>query len=123
MQKGHFKNLKLMWVLKGLLASYIVTAGLLLTISFLLYKFDMGEDMVRTGILATYVLSAFTGGFIMGKLMTEKRYIWGFMMGCIYFFVLLIISVGLYRMVPAVHDLIKGIILCAVGGSVGGMAS
>ena len=123
MEKTNFKNLKLMWVLKGLLTSYIVTALMLIGISFLLYKFDVGEEFVRTGILVTYVISAFTGGFILGKLMKEKRYLWGFLMGCIYFLVLLVISAGVYRIIPEASDMAKGILLCAAGGTVGGMIS
>ena len=121
MEKTNLKNLKLMWVLKGLLASYIVTATMLIGISFLLYKFDVGEEFVRSGILVTYAMSAFTGGFILGKLMREKRYLWGFLMGCIYFLVLLVISMGVYRMIPEAADVAKGMLLCAAGGTVGGM--
>lgn len=123
MRKNNWKNLKLMWILKGLLVSYIVTALLLLCISFLLYKFDISESAVRTGILVTYAMSAFIGGWILGKLMKEKRFLWGFLMGCVYFTVLLVISAGVYRIIPEMTDIIKGLLLCGIGGTVGGMIS
>ena len=41
---------KIMWMLKSLLASYIVTGLLLLGLSFLVYKFELDEQVVVAGI-------------------------------------------------------------------------
>ena len=37
---------KVMWMLKSLLASYIVTGLLLLGLTFLVYKFELDEQLV-----------------------------------------------------------------------------
>ena len=66
-----------MWVLKSLLASYIVTGILLLILTFLVYKLELDEQMVVIGIVAIYVIATFVGGFILGKLTEVKKYIWG----------------------------------------------
>ena len=63
---------KIMWMLKSLLASYIVTGLLLLGLTFLVYKFELDEQVVVAGIVAIYVVSTFMGGYIIGKLTANK---------------------------------------------------
>ena len=43
---------KIMWVLKSLLASYIITGISLLVVTFLVYKFELDEQMVVGAIVA-----------------------------------------------------------------------
>ena len=76
---------KIMWMLKSLLASYIVTGLLLLGLTFLVYKFELDEQVVVAGIVAIYVVSTFMGGYIIGKLTGAKKYIWGMIVGAVYF--------------------------------------
>ena len=64
---------KIMWMLKSLLASYIVTGLLLLGLTFLVYKFELDEQVVVAGIVAIYVVSTFMGGYIIGKLTGTKK--------------------------------------------------
>ena len=54
-----------MRMIKALLASYIVTGGLLVVLSFLLYKWNLTKEIVTVGIVFSYVLSTFVGGIIM----------------------------------------------------------
>ena len=46
MEKGAGKNSKPIWMLKALLAAYIVTGVFLLILALLLYKLDLGEQKV-----------------------------------------------------------------------------
>ena len=71
MQKNNIIQ-KIMWMLKAMLASYIVTGLLLLLLTFLLYQFKLDEQTVVAGIVVIYVVSTFIGGLILGKL-TKKR--------------------------------------------------
>ena len=88
---------KVMWMLKSLLASYIVTGLLLLGLTFLVYKFELDEQLVVGGIVSIYVISTFVGGFIIGKLTRVRKFAWGMVIGAIYFVLLLLISYGVYR--------------------------
>ena len=54
-------------VMKALLAAYVVTGLLLLLIAGLLYRFQLDEGKVQIGIIVTYILSCFVGGFFVGR--------------------------------------------------------
>ena len=47
--------------------SYAVTGAFLLFLAFLLFQFDLGEKPVSAGIVAVYILSCFSGGFMSRK--------------------------------------------------------
>ena len=113
---------KVMWVLKSLLASYIITGILLLILAFLVYKFELDEQVVVGGIVSIYIISTFMGGFIIGKLTEVKKFLWGMIIGTIYVLLLFAISYGLYREFNTNGlNTISTIILCVGGGTFGGM--
>ena len=115
---------KIMWMLKSLLASYIVTGLLLLGLSFLVYKFELDEQLVVGGIVAIYVISTFLGGYIIGKLTGVRKFVWGMIVGAIYFVLLFLISYGVYREFNTNGiSVITTAILCIGGGTLGGMLS
>ena len=57
------------FLLKSLLFSYILTAGLLLVLAFLLFKMQLSEKPVSVAIIAIYVLATLFAGFMTGKKM------------------------------------------------------
>lgn len=115
---------KVMWVLKSLLASYIVTGILLLVLTFLVYKFELDEQIVVAGIVAIYAISTFMGGFIIGKLTEVKKFLWGMAIGAIYVLLLFLISYGVYREFNTNGlNVITTVALCVGGGTLGGMLS
>ena len=67
------KNIKVIWWIKSLLASYIVTGILLLVLTFFMYKFELNEKIVSAAIVGIYVVSTLIGGMIIGKLTKSKR--------------------------------------------------
>ena len=123
MEKRVQKEFKLVWMLKSLLVSYVVTTLFLLLLTLLLYKFDLNEQKVKIGIMVVYVLSTFAGGFIIGKLTRQRRFLWGLILGVLYFVLLLLISMGVYRTVQGGTNMIISCILCGAGGMLGGMIS
>lgn len=107
-----------------LLVSYIATALILFLLAFMLFKLNLSEQIVSIGIIVTYVLSCFLAGFLTGKKMKQKRFVWGLVMGIGYFVVLLVLSLILNKAPGAISDsLITTFILCAGGGMLGGMLS
>lgn len=111
-------------MLKALLCAYIVTGIMLLALTLLLYKLGLSEGNVNAGIILTYVLSTFSGGFVAGKLMKVKKFLWGLLAGILYFVLLLLISVGVYHSLQgAVANVLITLALCAGGGMLGGMVS
>ena len=118
------KNIKVIWWIKSLLASYIVTGILLLVLTFFMYKFELNEKIVSAAIVGIYVVSTLIGGVIIEKLTKSKRYLWGMVLGIIYFVLLLLITLGVYRTLNGDSvSIVTSLILCAGGGMTGGMIS
>lgn len=118
------KSIKVIWWIKSLLASYIVTGILLLVLTFFMYKFELNEKIVSAAIVGIYVVSTLIGGMIIGKLTKSKRYLWGMVLGIIYFVLLLLITLGVYRTLNGDSvSIVTSLILCAGGGMTGGMIS
>ena len=103
---------------------FIISGLLLLLLALLLYKLELTEQAVRIGIVVIYVISGLVGGFLMGKLMREQKYLWGLSAGAVYFVVLIAVSAivgGGFEV-----DLTRAattLILCAASGMAGGMVS
>lgn len=117
-------NSKVLWVLKSLLISYIVTALLLFLLAGLLYKMNLGEKTVSAGIIAIYITSTLVGGIVLGKIAKTRRFLWGLSIGAGYFVLLLMITFGVYRTIDTTGmNLLTTFILCAGGGMIGGMIS
>ena len=86
-----------MWMVKALLAAYVVTGILLIILALALYKFELNEGAVTAGVTAVYLISTFTGGLVVGKLAKVRRFLWGIVLGILYFALLLLVTVGIYR--------------------------
>lgn len=118
------KNQKIIWLLKALLFSYVVTGISLLLLSVLLYKFEWNEHLVSAAIVAVYVLSTVVGGIVIGKLVRTRRFFWGLLLGNLYFILLLVITIILYRSLSGNWlNMLTAWILCTGGGMTGGMIS
>lgn len=118
------KDSIIMWILKSLIASYAVTGILLVVLAMLLYRFELNEKIVSAAIVGIYVISTLIGGFIIGKLMKVRRFLWGMGLGILYFALLLLITLGVYHTLNGNStNLLTTFILCAGGGMAGGMIS
>lgn len=111
-------------MLKSLLCAYIVTGILLLILTLLLYKPGLSEENINAGIILTYVISTFSGGFVIGKLTGARKFLWGLLLGVVYFLLLTLISLGIYHSLQSdLMNLTTTFLLCAGGGMLGGMIS
>lgn len=124
MDKILHQNTKMFALLKGLLISYIITALLLLLFSFLMLKMDLPSIVISGGINFAYIISAFIGGFFVGKSLEQKKFLWGLAMGVLYFLVLLMVSLLMNRVSPLPFGgLFTVFIICGLSGMLGGMIS
>ena len=112
------------WILKSLLLSYALTGALLLVLAMLLYKLDMDEKAVSAGIVAIYITATLIGGLAIGKMAKTRKFLWGLILGILYFALLILITIGVYRTLDgAAASLVTTFFLCAGGGTIGGMIS
>ena len=115
------KKIPVIFLLKCLLFSYILTAALLLLLAFLLYKAGLTEKIVSIAIIAIYVGATFFAGLLAGK---SRRFLWGLLMGSAYFLVLVLVSLAVNHSVGEFTDsFLTTLVLCAAGGMLGGMMS
>ena len=122
--KGQGMEKKAVDILKALLCAYVMTGILLLILTVLLYKAGLSEENINAGIILTYVISTFSGGFVIGKLAGVKKFLWGLLLGIMYFVLLLLISLGIYHSLQSDRmNLVTTFLLCAGGGMLGGMVS
>ncbi len=111
-------------LLKCLLFSYILTGAFLLLLSFLLYKMGLGEKVVSIAIIVIYVLATFVAGFMAGKRMQNRKFLWGLLEGMAYLLILALISFWVGERPDAIQSsFFTTLVLCAGGGMLGGMLS
>lgn len=115
---------QILFMLKCLLFSYILTGGFLLLLAFLLYKLHLSEKIVHVFIILIYIATSFFAGFVTGKKKGKRKFFWGAVMGALYFVVLFAVSVIVNRSFPQLSvDFVTTVLLCAGGGMLGGMLS
>lgn len=111
-------------ILKYLLLSYIVTGGLLMLLALLVYRFSLSEKFVTVAIILIYIAASFLAGFIMGKKQKTRKFLWGLMMGGVYFLVLVILSLFInHSFKDVASNFFSVLVLCAGSGMLGGMLS
>ena len=124
MERKLQKDTWVMWILKSLLVSYVITGILLLLLAVALFKFELNEKAVSAAIVAIYIMATLLGGIIIGKFAKVRRHLWGLGLGIGYFALLLLITLGVYRTLNGdAANLMTTFILCAGGGMAGGMLS
>ena len=124
MRKKEQNEVWIMWMVKALLAAYVVTGILLIILALALYKFELNEGAVTAGVTAVYLISTFTGGLVVGKLAKVRRFLWGIVLGILYFALLLLVTVGIYRTFHGSStEILVTFALCAGGGMAGGLIS
>lgn len=124
MLKRDTQDKKFLSALLILVLSYVLTACLLLLLAFILYKFRISESIVNIAVIVIYISVTFAAGFIAGKYYKVKKFLWGLVLGSVYFLILVLVS-----LIGGVSDAVIGSgvvttwILCAGGGMLGGMLS
>ena len=111
-------------LLKSLLTAYILTGIMLAFLAFIMLKTGTGNEVIHMGIVFSYIFSSFVGGFLIGKRMQVRKFLWGVLFGSSYFAVILIISALLNQGMPEVGmELVTVFAMCGLGGMLGGMLS
>ena len=118
--RGHGRSAATM--LLGLILSCIVTTVILLILAFVMLKLQPENGMIEIGILVTYAVSCFLGGWYCGRRMEKRKFLWGMLLGVLYFLLLFLISgMGDRAIQSGIAQGLGALALCAGGGMFGGM--
>ncbi|MDF2542678.1 MAG: hypothetical protein K0S47_2396 [Herbinix sp.] len=124
MDKAIRQNTKLFVILKGLLFAYILTAFVLVLLSFLMLKLDLPSAVFSGGINFAYIISAFIGGFFTGKKVDQKKFLWGLVVGIFYFVIIMLLSLLMNHANPLpMGSLLTVFVITGLSGMLGGMIS
>ena len=111
-------------IVKALLVSYLLTGGLLLLLAGLLYRFRLDEGKIQIGIILIYIFSCFAGGFLSGKMMKSRKFLWGVLLGLLYFLIMTLVSLAVNRgLQDGTTTYFTTFLLCMGGGMLGGMCA
>ena len=123
-EKNTQEKVDVVALLKYLLLAYIVTAVSLFILALLLYKVGLSEQVVKVCMILIYAGTNFLAGFLAGKQFRKMKFVWGLILGLMYFGILVILSlIGGRAAAMFGRDLIMTLLLCVGGGMLGGMFS
>ena len=72
-------------ILKSLIFSYILTGIILCILAFIMYQTEVSTKVANLGVTFTYVAASVFAGFIIGKQMGKRKFLWGLAVGLLYF--------------------------------------
>lgn len=84
---------KFMGVVKGLILSYLLTIIMLFITAVVVYKVGISDKVLGILVVVIYIVATFAGGFVTGRKVREKRFLWGMVYGLTYISVALTVSV------------------------------
>ena len=113
--------MKIKSLLKVMFVTYLFSAVLLILLAAVLYKFGLSAQKLRLGVMAIYCLSGFLSGFLMGKIVQTKKYLWGVVTGLCYFAALAAVSLILHGDFQGNYkNILMQLALCLASGMIGG---
>ncbi len=124
MDRANNRKNKLLVIISTLLIMYVITGLALLALALLLFKMQLSENVVTVGIMVIYIVSCLIGGLIAGKRIQVRKFLWGVVVGAVYFVILLIGSLLMNRGISSdtVH-VATTLVMCMAAGMIGGMIS
>ncbi|MCI9419732.1 MAG: TIGR04086 family membrane protein [Eubacterium sp.] len=109
-------------MVQSITVSYLLTAVMLLLLSFIMYKCKVSMSGANSGILASYVLSCLIGGFIFSGCLAQKKYLGGALLGVVYFAVVYLVSAVWNQSIAAqMPGMLTAFLICVFSGMLGGM--
>lgn len=108
----------------GTVIAYLTSVVLILIFAFVLLKMQLGTGVTEVLILITYGLSALTGGWYAGRKNEKRKFLFGMMVGIVYFILLFLITeMAEGQVQPEISSSLAALGLCLAGGMLGGMIS
>ena len=110
------------WIAVDMIFMYMITGLGLILMAWMLEKFQLKSGFIEAGVIVIYVVSCWLGGFIAGKKMKMRKFLWGALLGIAYFLILFAVSAVINQGIPEdmVHMAVT-LLICMAAGTLGGM--
>ncbi len=116
------KKRSVLGFVRALLLAFVVTAVNVFLLGIVLYKVGLSHGLMLGGSIVIYILSCFMGGFVLGKGGRKKAFLWGLLLGTVYYMVLLLIALLVPRQDTADQwSVAINLGICALSGMTGAM--
>ncbi|SFR69103.1 TIGR04086 family membrane protein [Anaeromicropila populeti] len=124
MNRSIMKQSRGVTLLKALFIAYVITGAFMLFLALAMARLEMPDIAVNAGIIFSYIFSSFIGGLIVGKHSSQKRFLWGIILGMLYFAIIFAVSILMQRdIMGEIGSMITVFFMCSLGGMLGGMLS
>lgn len=115
---------KIILLFKNLVVAYIVTFVVLAILSFIAYRLELKDKTISMLLVVSYIGANFIGGFLTGRKIKEKKFLWGMVLAACYFVVFSILAIGFHGISSfATANTVTTFVLCLASGMLGGMLS
>ena len=104
-----------------LLTQIILTTVILFVSSGIIWKYAYDEKAISAVVTGTYIVVNILGGIIAGKLFKKNKFLWGLAAGVIYFSVLLLFGIVIFKTGTPGINVVGNALICAVSGMTGRM--
>ena len=96
--------------------------GAAMLLALVILQLNVSEGTVAAGVMVIYLLSCFLGGFLLGKGVGKNKFLWGVILGAVYFVLLMILSAAAGSgSFGGSGRIFSTFLLCCAGGMAGGM--
>ena len=117
------KNVAVASFFRSFLLAVILTGVFLLVQAFLI-QMELPEKLSAFLLAGTYVFANLIAGWRLGKRVEHRKFLWGMLLGLVYFLVLFLLSfIQNGFTIPDTQKAILVFFLCVGGGTFGGMIS
>lgn len=104
-----------------LLTQIMLTTVILFVSSGIIWKYAYDEKAISAVVIGIYIVVNILGGIIAGKLFKKNKFLWGLAAGVIYFSVLLLFGIVIFKTGTLGINVVGNALICAVSGMTGGM--
>ena len=107
-----------------LVCMFLLSFLLLNILSLMAWKMDGNVKFVSGGLIAIYIMVNVFGGFMAGKIFGRQKFLWGMVLGILFFSILLLSGFFMWG-IKALDSgrVFSGLMICMISGMFGGMIS
>ena len=122
-KQEEYDKLNLLLILKGLLASYLITIPAFMLFAFILANVDFPQRLVTPAVVVITVVSVLTAGAVATSGVRSRGWLNGGIVGLIYMIILYWFSSILFRNFTVDRNVLTMTVIGVLSGAIGGIMS